>query len=163
MEARIFTLETRFQCKFFTRLGCAIAIFVPASEGGLVEARPPVVYGQPTSQSELVYCSIMTAPGFSISQPLDRVPPVISEAFLSILRSYDVTAAWVFGSTVSGSNRPDSDIDLLVTFGNPVTLFEQIDLAEELTRLTGRRIDLMTAIHPAFEPYIRPTLVPLPL
>jgi predicted nucleotidyltransferase len=105
----------------------------------------------------------MTAPGFSISQPLDRVPPVISEAFLSFLRSYVVTAAWVFGSTVSGSNRPDSDIDLLVTFGNPVTLFEQIDLAEELTRLTGRRIDLMTAIHPAFEPYIRPTLVPLPL
>jgi predicted nucleotidyltransferase len=64
---------------------------------------------------------------------------------------------------VSGAARPDSDIDLLVTFGNPVTLFAQIDLAEELTRLTGRRIDLMTAIHPAFEPYIRPTLVPLPL
>jgi len=91
------------------------------------------------------------------------MPPVISEAFLNILRSYDVIEAWIFGSTVDGTARTDSDVDLLVRFGSPATLFVQIDLSDELTRLTGRRIDLMTAIHPAFEPYIRPTLVALPL
>lgn len=98
-----------------------------------------------------------------VVEPIDGMPPVISEAFLSILRSYDVIEAWIFGSTVEGTAQPDSDIDLLVRFDTPVTLFAQIDLVDALTRLTGRQIDLMTAIHPAFEPYIRPTLVALPL
>ncbi len=105
----------------------------------------------------------MNTSPFATSIPTLPVPPVITEAFLSVLRAYGVRAAWVFGSTVHGTDRPDSDIDLLVTFGRPVTLFTQVDLAEELERLTGRSIDLMTAIHPAFEPSIRPSLVPLPL
>jgi predicted nucleotidyltransferase len=92
-----------------------------------------------------------------------ELPPVITDAFLSILRSYGVAEAHLFGSAVQGTDRPDSDIDLLVTFARPTKLFTQIDLADELTALTGRRIDLMTEIHPAFAPYVLPTLVPLPL
>jgi predicted nucleotidyltransferase len=91
------------------------------------------------------------------------LPPVITDAFLAVLRSYGVIEAHLFGSTVQGTARPDSDIDLLVTFARPTKLFTQIDLADELTALTGRRIDLMTEIHPAFAPYILPTVVPLPL
>lgn len=94
---------------------------------------------------------------------ITSLPPIITGRFLAILRAYNVTEAFVFGSIVDGTARPDSDIDLLVTFGKPTTLFRQIDLSDELARETGRRIDLMTAIHPAFEPYIRPTLVSLPL
>lgn len=97
------------------------------------------------------------------SEPIDHLPEIVTEAFLSILRAYNVTEAFLFGSTAVSADRADSDIDLLVTFGAPVTLFRQIDLVDELTQETGRRIDLMTAIHPAFEPYIRPTLVALPL
>jgi predicted nucleotidyltransferase len=97
------------------------------------------------------------------SESVAHIPAVITEAFLSVLRDFGVTEAFVFGSTAEGTDRPNSDIDLLVTFGQPTTLFQQIDLSDALTRLTGRKIDLMTAIHPAFEPYIRPTLVPLPL
>lgn len=105
----------------------------------------------------------MSAPIGTPHQTIVSLPAVITDRFLAILRSYNVTEAFVFGSTVDGTNRPDSDIDLLVTFGEPTSLFRQIDLSDELTRETGRHIDLMTAIHPAFEPYIRPTLVPLPL
>jgi predicted nucleotidyltransferase len=71
--------------------------------------------------------------------------------------------AHLFGSTVRDTDRPESDIDLLVTFETPTKLFTQIDLADELTALTGRRVDLMTDLHPAFAPFIEPTLVPLPL
>lgn len=82
---------------------------------------------------------------------------------MSVLRRYHVTEAYLFGSTVRGSDRPDSNIDLLVGFGRPTKLFTQIDLADELTALTGRRVDLSTKLNPAFAPYIEPTLVPLPL
>lgn len=97
------------------------------------------------------------------TESVAKIPAVVTEAFLSVLRDFGVTEAFIFGSTVQGTDRPDSDIDLLVTFGQPTTLFQQIDLSDALSRLTGRTIDLMTAIHPAFEPYIRPTLVSLPL
>ncbi|MDQ4099259.1 MAG: nucleotidyltransferase domain-containing protein [Chloroflexota bacterium] len=91
------------------------------------------------------------------------LPDVISEEFLALLRARGVTQAFLFGSVASRNDRPQSDLDLLVTFDQPVTLFKQLDLAEELTRLCGRKVDLMTRIDPAFAPYILPTLVILPL
>lgn len=80
-----------------------------------------------------------------------------------MLRTYGVVEAFLFGSTARGVDRHDSDIDLLVRFEKPTKLFTQVDLADELTELTGRRIDLMTELHPAFAPYIEPTLVAIPL
>jgi uncharacterized protein len=99
--------------------------------------------------------------------PLQTMNPalreIVTDEFLALLRARGVREASAFGSVVHGTARPDSDFDLLVTLDPSVTLFQQIDLAEELSRLCGRRVDLMTGIHPAFEPYITPTLVPLPL
>ncbi len=95
--------------------------------------------------------------------PSGALPTIISEEFLAVLRNYGVVAAQLFGSSVHGTDQPDSDIDLLVTFAQPTKLFTQVDLADELAALTGRRVDLMTELHPAFAPYIVPTLVPLPL
>lgn len=88
---------------------------------------------------------------------------MISTEFLAILRQFGVIEAKLFGSVARGDERPDSDIDLLVTFDHQVSLFRQMDLTAELSRLSGRKIDLMTNIDPAFAPYIVPTLVPLPL
>ena len=77
--------------------------------------------------------------------------------------SSGVTEAWLFGSISRGEERADSDIDLLVMFDREVFLFDRMDLADRLSELAGRRVDLLTKIHPFFEPYIRPTLVPVPL
>lgn len=95
--------------------------------------------------------------------PSQALPDIISDAFLATLRAYGVTAAYLFGSFARGEEQPGSDIDLFVTFAQPTSLFRQIDLAEALTRLSGRHVDLMTRIAPAFAPYMLPTLVPLPL
>lgn len=101
------------------------------------------------------------AAAFQTMPPLLR--EIVTPEFLALLRERGVLKADAFGSVVHGTARPDSDLDLLVTLDPSVTLFQQIDLAEELSRLCGRRVDLMTGIHPAFEPYITPTLVPLSL
>jgi len=90
-------------------------------------------------------------------------PDVISEAFLAILRKHGVVSASLFGSIARGEERPDSDIDLLVTFGRDASYGDRLLLSEELERLSGRRVDIATDLHPAFAPYILPTLVPLPL
>ena len=99
----------------------------------------------------------------SPSTPSKTLPDIISEVFLATLRTHGVKTAHLFGSFARGEERPESDIDLLVTFARPTTLFQQMDLVDALSRLTGRRVDLMTRIDPAFEPYILPTLIPLPI
>ena len=90
-------------------------------------------------------------------------PDIISDEFISMLKSADVVEAYLFGSTLRGEERSDSDIDIFVKFGHDHRLVEQQDLMVKLSRLTGRDVDLLTDIDPVFEPYITPTLVPIPL
>lgn len=94
---------------------------------------------------------------------VQSLPECITSEFLNALRTHGVVSAFLFGSVANGSAGPGSDLDVLVTFDHPLHLFEQMDLAEELSRLCGRHVDLMTSIDPAFLPYIQPTLVALPL
>jgi predicted nucleotidyltransferase len=89
------------------------------------------------------------------------IPNEITPEFLDALRAHGVVQAYVFGSTTRGEARPDSDLDLLVTFDPPVSLLGQVRVANELSALCGRQVDLITDLHPAFAPYIEPTLIPL--
>lgn len=90
-------------------------------------------------------------------------PDIITGEFKAALRRAGVVEAYLFGSILRGDERPDSDIDILVRFEHEFSLIEQLDLMLELSRLAGRDVDLLTEIHPVFEPYIAPTLVPIQL
>lgn len=50
----------------------------------------------------------------------------------------------VFGSIARGEDRPDSDVDLLVTFEPGASLFDQAGLIEDLEKLLGRHVDLVS-------------------
>ncbi|MHB9130996.1 MAG: nucleotidyltransferase family protein [Armatimonadota bacterium] len=52
----------------------------------------------------------------------------------------------LFGSVLRDDFRQDSDIDVLVWFapGQRVTLFDMVDMEEELSQLLGRKVDLRT-------------------
>jgi predicted nucleotidyltransferase len=105
----------------------------------------------------------MEVPVVFLRNQSQAIPSEITPEFLDVLRAHGVVQANVFGSTTRGEERPDSDLDLLVTFDPPVSLFQQMDVADALSGLCGRRVDLLTHIDPIFAPYIEPTLVPLPL
>lgn len=90
-------------------------------------------------------------------------PDIITDEFLATLRKFGVVRASLFGSVSRGEERPGSDIDLYVTFGQTASFATRLFLTEELERLCGRPVDVVTNVHPAFAPYITPTLIPLPL
>ena len=92
-----------------------------------------------------------------------HIPEIITEEFLVTLRAHGAVEAYVFGSMTRGEERPDSDLDLLVTFEPPISLLNQIRLGNTLSEMCGRPVDLLTRIKPVFAPYIEPTLVPLEL
>ena len=63
-----------------------------------------------------------------------------------ICRRYQIKELSLFGSTVRGEARPDSDIDLLVEFlpEAKIGLFEHFDAELELSNLFGRKVDLVS-------------------
>jgi len=60
------------------------------------------------------------------------------------LREHGVTGLWLFGSAARGELTVASDLDLLVEFERPVSLFEFARLQRRLQELLGRRVDLVT-------------------
>jgi len=66
-------------------------------------------------------------------------------------RIHDFCRRWrikefaIFGSTLRDDFRPDSDVDVLVTFqgGTPWGLFEIVEMIEELQNIFGRKVDLV--------------------
>jgi uncharacterized protein len=58
--------------------------------------------------------------------------------------SYHVASLSVFGSVARDDARPDSDVDLLVEFSQPVGLFEFIGLQQRLEAILGCKVDLGT-------------------
>ena len=69
------------------------------------------------------------------------------------LHAHAVSGLWVFGSAARGELRPESDIDLLVAFARPVSLFEFARLRRRLEELLGRPVDLVT--REALKPQLR--------
>jgi len=67
----------------------------------------------------------------------------------------------LFGSYARGDASPDSDLDILVTYGPGTNLFKVIDLQDELEAVTGSRIDLVSAkfIKPRLASRIKQDLV----
>jgi len=72
----------------------------------------------------------------------------VSEARLTALcRQWKVRELALFGSTARGEERPDSDVDLLVTFTPEALwdLFDIVDLRDELGLLFHRPVDVVEA------------------
>ena len=60
------------------------------------------------------------------------------------LRAHAVKELWLFGSAAREELKAGSDIDILVDFAAPVTLFEFARLRRRLESLLGRSVDLVT-------------------
>ncbi len=62
----------------------------------------------------------------------------------AMARRYGASRVRVFGSVARGQERPESDVDFLVEFPPGYDLFTQrLPLAEKLSTLIGRRVDLI--------------------
>jgi len=63
----------------------------------------------------------------------------------------------LFGSYASGTNRYESDVDLLVEFAEPIGFFEVVRMEEALSDAIGKKVDLVTSR--ALSPYFREAVI----
>ncbi len=80
-------------------------------------------------------------------------------AIAPVCRQWRISELAIFGSAVRNELRPDSDVDVLVTFeeGAEPTLFDMSRLSRELAEALGREVDLLTrrGVEESRNPYRR--------
>jgi predicted nucleotidyltransferase len=74
----------------------------------------------------------------------------LKSKIIPVLQQHDVIHAAIFGSFARGEEREDSDLDILVEFGEGKSLLDLVGLKLELEEFLGRKIDVVTynALHP---------------
>ena len=65
------------------------------------------------------------------------------ESHKAELRNFHVRSLALFGSTARDEAGPESDVDMLVEFDEPVDLFVFCDVEAFLARVVGRNVDLV--------------------
>ena len=68
------------------------------------------------------------------------------ETIKAFCRNRRIREFALFGSAVTGQMRPDSDVDVVLDFdpNSRHTLFDLVDMQEELENIFGRRVDIVT-------------------
>jgi uncharacterized protein len=92
--------------------------------------------------------------------------PLQNPKLYELLRAHGVVEAAVFGSFAKNTHvRPDSDLDLLVTYKEGTTLFDTMSLQTELEEVLGRPVDLISkrSLSKRLEVRIKDHLKPLSL
>jgi hypothetical protein len=77
------------------------------------------------------------------------MPAVVSidhQAVADFCRRWKVAELALFGSVLRDDFRPDSDVDMLVTFADGAgwSLLDHVAMQEELSGLLGRDVDLVS-------------------
>jgi hypothetical protein len=81
-----------------------------------------------------------------------RLPGQVREIILRVLKPYGVERVAVFGSYARGEAGPGSDVDILVRFAKPKSLFDLVGIEEELEQALHLKVDLLT--EKAVSPYL---------
>lgn len=63
----------------------------------------------------------------------------------------------LFGSFARGEEKSSSDIDILVNFKHPISLFDHAGIELELEEKTGKKVDLVT--ERGLSKYVRPFIM----
>ena len=68
------------------------------------------------------------------------------DAVSGYCRRWKIKELAIFGSALRSDFRPDSDVDVLVTFAEDAewSLFDHVEMESELAEIIGRKVDLVS-------------------
>ncbi|MEM1990998.1 MAG: nucleotidyltransferase family protein, partial [Candidatus Bathyarchaeia archaeon] len=75
---------------------------------------------------------------------LEEIKRILAMYKGELRNRFKVKEIGIFGSFVRGEQGKRSDIDILVDFEEPPSLFEFMDLEDYLSKLLGLKVDLVT-------------------
>jgi len=75
--------------------------------------------------------------------PKDNIKELIASKLSHFREKHQIKSLGIFGSYVRGEAKKRSDVDILVEFEEPISLFRFVDLELELSELVGKKVDLV--------------------
>jgi len=79
----------------------------------------------------------------TVNHNIDAVKNILNQHRIYLGERYNVDEIGIFGSFVQNNIHKDSDIDILVSFTEPIDYFDFLELEEYLTDLLGIPVDLV--------------------
>jgi predicted nucleotidyltransferase len=74
---------------------------------------------------------------------LQKIMEILRQQRPMLAEQYNVATLEVFGSYVRHEQRKNSDLDILVTFSKPPSLFKFVRLENHLSDILGVKVDLV--------------------
>ena len=76
--------------------------------------------------------------------PTPKIPFPVDQ-IAAFCQKWKITELAAFGSVLRDDFRPDSDVDILVSFTDdaPWSLYDWVDMQEDLKGIIGRQVDLV--------------------
>ena len=73
-----------------------------------------------------------------------------------ILKEYGIKYAGIFGSVATGTDKKDSDVDIIVRFGSPMGMFSYMKFINGLENKLKKKVDVVTedSLHKSVKPYV---------
>jgi predicted nucleotidyltransferase len=93
-----------------------------------------------------------------LENPLNRTLALqlLAQHKTELVKRFGVTDLALFGSTARDAARPDSDVDVLISFDGPATSARYFGVQFYLEDLLGCPVDLVTdkALRPQLRPFV---------
>jgi len=74
---------------------------------------------------------------------LDKIKKIINDHRQELKERFKITEIGIFGSYVRGEQKRRSDIDILVEFGEPVSLLDLVGAENYISDLIRTKVDLV--------------------
>jgi uncharacterized protein len=78
-----------------------------------------------------------------MDQAMVHVRRLLSDQLPLLRERWNVASLGLFGSRLRNDARPDSDLDVLVSFQRPTRLLRLVELEQYLTDVLGLKVDLV--------------------
>ena len=88
-----------------------------------------------------------------MNQELKEKIVILNKYSNNLQQTYKVKKIGVFGSVAKGRQNKKSDLDIIVEFYKPISMFTFLDLEEYLRKILKRKIDLVAK--GALKPVVR--------
>jgi predicted nucleotidyltransferase len=75
---------------------------------------------------------------------IEEIKKILKENEVILREKFKVKEIGIFGSFVRGEQKKRSDLDILVEFEEPISLFEFMDLEDYLKKIVGVKVDLVS-------------------
>lgn len=74
---------------------------------------------------------------------LNEIKKIINERRQELKDKYKITEIGIFGSYVRGEQKKKSDVDILVVFGEPISLLDLVGAGNYISDLIRTKVDLV--------------------